>query len=160
MCRLLDTIGRCTMSYRPARRPEFVEALCDLTALKRWRRHVWWARALYGPHAARMVVTAEWRDVVPLEGHKMDEPCVEAHITEVAVYDERGQQLAPDLRLPDWQERFAQPDLAQLTGAVREAAAAEVLQGAFTQLGVVVAGSTTYRVNTPPAPRWPPLYVG
>jgi hypothetical protein len=141
------------LSYRPAPTPEFIEALGDLGALKRWQQHVWLARALYGPFARRMVVTAEWRDVVPVEGHEMDEPCVAAHITDVAISDDRGKLLSPDLRLPHWQERIAQLDLAQLTGAGREAAIVQVVFAACAQLGVVLAGSMTYRVHTPPAPR-------
>jgi hypothetical protein len=148
------------MSYRLASRPEFVEALGDLTALKRWRQHVWLTRALYGLHATRIVVTAEWRDVILEVGHEMDEPCVEAYISRVAVYDERGGPLAPDLRLPQWQERLAQPDMTLLIGAARETAIAQVVQAAYTWLGVVAAGSTTYRMNTSPKPHWPSLYVG
>jgi hypothetical protein len=125
------------MSYRPARPPEFIEAHGDLTALKTWRRRVWFARALYGSDAARIVITAEWRDVVPGEGEETDQQYIVAHITEVAVYDQRGRLLPPDLRLPHWQERITQPDLAQLAGAAREAAITEVLRAAHTQLGAL-----------------------
>lgn len=128
--------------------------------LKRWRRHVWLAQALYGPHVARVRVTAAWRDVPPEERADPDVPTVAAAISEISVADQQGRSLTPDLRLPHWQERLARSDLAVLRGAARDAAIAEALHRAFSQLGVIAASSETYRVDTPPAPRWPPLYVG
>src|SRR5436305_11378997 len=116
------------MPYRPASPPEAVDALCDVTARKLWRQHLWFAHILYGSDAARIVVTAAWRAVPPREGETTDAPCVTAVITAVAVYDQRGRLLAPDLRLPHWQERLQQPDLAELTGAARAAAVEEVLR--------------------------------
>jgi len=110
------------------------------------------------PHAWRIVVDTARRDVVPLAADGLAEPCLEAYMTAFTVYDQRGQPLEPDLRLPLWQERFQQLDLAPQTGDARAVARVQVLHAATRQFCMIVAGSQTYQVDTSPtAGMRPPL---
>jgi hypothetical protein len=144
--------------YEPIDSKELEDVVAYQTDLRDWRAYSQFARDVYGPRAKRIVVTRAWTIADPSVG-RINGICNIAVSLEVAIYDQDGLLLPPDLTTPCWRNWLLQPELVIAPGPDYSALIIHFLRARCPTISAAIPSVTEYWIDRSPLRHGPSLFV-